>query len=349
MDEISTSTLINDLLTLIEDSRARTAVAVNAEMTSLYWHIGTRINVDILANKRAEYGKEVIKETSKRLTEMYGSGWSAPHLWRCVKLANVFTEEILSALRIELSWTHIRTLMYIDEPLKRNFYIEMCKAEHWNTRVLNGRIKSLLFERTALSKKPEEMIAHDLKLLKDEGQMTPDMVFRDPYFFDYLGLKGAYSERDLESAILVEIQHFITDLGSDFAFLARQKRMTIDNRDYYLDLLFAHRKLRCLVAIELKLDDFEAAYKGQMELYLRWLEKYEMVEGENPPIGLILCSGKSAEHIELMRLEESNIRVAEYLTKLPDMKLLESKLKQTIQVARSCFPNGEGQVGRLPQ
>lgn len=241
-------------------------------------------------------------------------------------------DEKFSALRRELNWTCIKALMYIDEPL--DFYIEMCKMNHWNTRTLQDRINSMLYERTAISRKPDELIVQELSLLQEENKLTPDLVFRDPYFLDYLGLADTYSEKDLESAIIAELQQFIIELGSDFAFMARQKRITIDNEDYYIDLLFFHRRLKCLVAIDLKLGKFEAAHKGQMELYLRWLEKYEMVEGENQPIGLILCSGKNEEHIELMRLDESNIRVAEYMTKLPDMKLLEAKLKQSINRAK---------------
>lgn len=193
----------------------------------------------------------------------------------------------------------------------------------------------MLYERTAISKNPEKTIQNDLDLLKNEQQVTPDLVFRDPYFLDFLGLKEIYSEKDLETAILVELQHFIIELGIDFAFLARQKRISIDNEDYYLDLLFYHRRLKCLVAIDLKLGKFEAAHKGQMELYLRWLEKHEMVEGENQPIGLILRAYKNQEHIELLQLNKSNIKVAEYLTQLPDMKLLEQKLHQAIERAKN--------------
>lgn len=231
--------------------------------------------------------------------------------------------------------------MYIDEPLKRDFYIEMCKMNNWDSRTLSGRIKSMLFERTAIAKKPDEVIANDLEQLREEGELSQDLVFRDPYFLDYLGLHGDYSERDLESAILAELQRFIIELGNDFAFLDRQKRITIDGRDYYIDLLFFHRRLRRLVAIELKLGDFEASFKGQMELYLRWLEKYEMVEGENQPIGLILCSGKNDEHVELLGLDEGSIRVAEYLTKLPDMDVLEEKLRLSIERARRKLEAGE--------
>lgn len=206
---------------------------------------------------------------------------------------------------------------------------------------MQERINSMLYERTAISKKPEITIQHDLELLKNDQQISPDLVFRDPYFLDFPGLNDNYSEKDLESAILVELQKFIIELGSDFAFMSRQKRISIDNEDYYLDLLFYHRRLKCLIAIELKLGKFEAAFKGQMELYLRWLSKHEMVEGENQPIGLVLCAYKNEEHVELLQLEQSNIKVAEYLTRLPDMKILESKLHQAIERAKNKLSANE--------
>lgn len=327
--------LFIEIKEMIEHSRDHVAQLVNDEITALYWNIGNRVNSVVLQNERAQYGKQIIKDLSQRLTEEYGRGWSQQQIRHCIHLARTFeNDEIFYALRRELNWTSIRTIMYIEESVKRDFYIEMCKMNHWSTRVLQERINSMLFERTAISKKPEDTIKKELELLKNEKKLTADMVFKDPYFLDYLGLRDTYSERDLETAIIAELQQFISELGSDFAFLARQKRITIDNEDYYIDLLFLHRRLRCLVAIDLKLGKFEAAFKGQMELYLHWLEKYEMVEGENPPIGLILCSGKNEEHIELMKLDESNIRVAEYLTKLPDMKMLETKLKQSIEKAK---------------
>lgn len=210
----------------------------------------------------------------------------------------------------------------------------MCRHEKWSSRSLQERIQSMLYERTAISKKPELTIKNDLELLKTEQKISSDLVFRDPYVLDFLGLKDTYSEKDLETSIIVELQRFIIELGSDFAFMARQKRITIDNRDYKIDLLFYHRKLKCLVAIDLKIGEFEAGYKGQMELYLRYLEKYEQMEGENPPIGLILCAGKNEEHIELMQSHKSNIRVADYLTALPPQKLLQEKLHKAIQIAQ---------------
>jgi len=238
-------------------------------------------------------------------------------------------------------WAYYRVVVYpdgkIDDQLKRDFYIELCRLEHWSTRQLRERINSQLYERTAISKKPEETIRQEITTLKDEGRVSVDLTFRDPYLLDFLGLADTYSERDLESAILAELQRFLIEFGSDFAFLARQKRITIDHRDYAIDLLFYHRRLRCLVAIDLKIGEFEAAHKGRMELYLRYLEKYELVDGENPPIGLILCAGKNEEHIELLQLDQSNIRVAEYLTVFPPREVLQAKLHRAIELARERF------------
>ena len=321
---------------LIETSKTNVAVSVNAEMTLLYWNIGRRINIEILENKRASYGKEIVVMLSKQLKEVYGTGWSDKQLRHCLRFAETFKDEIIvSALRRQLSWTHIKSLIYITDDLKRTFYIEICKMDNWSTRVLDERINSMLYERTAISKKPDETIQKDLELLKNDERINPDLVFRDPYFLDFLGLKNNYSEKDLEGAILAELQEFIVELGGDFAFMARQKRITIDNDDYYIDLLFYHRRLKCLVVIELKIGKFTASDKGQVELYLRWLEKYEKIEGENSPIGLILCTHKNEEHIELMQLDKSNIRVADYLTELPNKKILEDKLHQSIERAKN--------------
>ena len=203
----------------------------------------------------------------------------------------------------------------------------------------------MLYERAALAKQPEEVIRRDLELLRNERKMSPDIAFHDPYFLDFLGLEDDFSEKDLESAIVSELQKFITEMGNDFAFMARQKRISVDDEDYYIDLLFFNRRLRCMVAIDLKLSNFKAAYKGQMELYLRWLERNEMLEGENKPIGLILCAGKNEEHIELMHLHESNIRVADYITKLPDRKILEQKLQQAVERAKMRIAQSKMEKG----
>jgi predicted nuclease of restriction endonuclease-like (RecB) superfamily len=256
--------------------------------------------------------------------------------YRMIQFAEFFPDvQIVSALSTQLGWSHFIELLSIDDTLKRDFYAELCRLERWDVRTLRHKIGHLLFERTAVSKKPDELIAHDLAALRDEDRMTPDVVFRDPYFLDFLGLTGTYAEKDVEQAILRELEAFILELGSDFAFVTRQKRISVDSVDYYLDLLFYHRRLRRLVAIELKIEKFEAAHKGQMELYLRWLEKYELRPGEEPPLGLILCADKSKEHVELLQLDKSGIRVASYLTELPPRQLLRRKLHETMIAARA--------------
>lgn len=347
MNKITKNTnLFADVKSLIEQGKQQLAIVVNSTMTMLYWEIGRRIKTDVLQNQRAEYGQEIVRRLSVELTKQYGKGWSEKHLRHCLRIAETFPDSrIVSTLWRQLSWSHIKTIMYLNDELQREFYIEMCKMERWSVRVLEERINSMLYERTAISKKPEETVKHDLELLKNEQKLTPDLVFRDPYFLDFLGLGDKYSEKDLETAIIVELQNFVTEIGSDFAFMDRQKRISVDNDDYYLDLLFYHRRLKCLVAIELKLGKFQAAYKGQMELYLRWLDKNMKLEEENTPIGLILCAGKSEEHIELLQLENSNIKVADYLTQLPDKHLLEQKLRAAIDIAKQRFDSGERKGG----
>ncbi len=331
----NTNNLFSEIKQLIEEARQTVAVAVNAAATILYWNIGKRVNNEILENKRAKYGKEVVKTLSKELTQEFGKGWSEQHLRHCLRFAETFPDkEILYALSRQLSWTHFRTVIYLDDELKREFYIQMTRIENWNTRTLNEKIDSMLFERTAISKKPEELIKKELKELRDDNKLSPDLVFRDPYFLNFLGLEDNYSEKSLEDAILRELEKFILELGQGFTFVERQKRMLIDDDSFKLDLLFYHRKLKRLVAIDLKLDRFKAQYKGQMELYLRYLEKFETEKGEDSPIGLILCAEGSKEQIELLQLEESGIRVAEYLVELPPKELLLKKLHKVIELER---------------
>jgi predicted nuclease of restriction endonuclease-like (RecB) superfamily len=334
-NSITTTDLLLDIQRLIEQAKTRSFQAINAELTLLYWHIGTRLQQEVLKGERAQYGKQTIKTLAAQLTQDFGKGWSERHLASCIQLSHCFKDEkILHTLCAELSWSHLRLLLSFDDDLQRDFYIEICRLEKWSVRQLQDRIRSMLFERTAISRKPEDTIKNDLTLLRDEGKLSPDLVFRDPYVLDFLGLADSYLEKDLESSIVAELQKFISELGSDFAFMARQKRITIDARDYYIDLLFYHRRLRCLVAIELKIGDFEAAHKGQMELYLRYLEKFEKAPEENTPIGLILCTGKNQEHVELLQLDQSNIRVADYLTLLPPKEVLQAKLHQSIAIAQ---------------
>ncbi|MGH4121866.1 MAG: PDDEXK nuclease domain-containing protein [Clostridium sp.] len=292
----------------------------------------------MLNDERAEYGKSIIKSLSKELTVNYGKGYSQANLFNMVRLYDSIERfEILQTLSVKLSWSHLIKLITIEDTLKREFYITMCVNERWSVRTLNERINSMLFERTAISRKPDQTIINDLKDLNENNKMSTDLFFKDPYILDFLGLQDTYSEKDLESAILVELQKFILEMGRDFAFLGRQVRITVGDTDYYIDLLFYHRKLRRLVVIELKLGRFLPEHKGQVELYLRWLKKNEMVEGEEEPIAIILCAEKNSEEVELLELSASGMHVAEYMTQLPPKELLQGKLHAAIERAKDKF------------
>lgn len=276
--------LLGDIRSLIEAARELTARAVNSALLSLYWRIGTRIREDVLNEQRAGYGEEILQTLSAKLVELYGRGFGARNLANMIRFAETFPDErIVATLSQQLSWSHFIELLPLEDQLKRDFYAELCRVERWSVRTLRHKIDHLLYERTAVAKKPDQLIAQDLAALRDEDRMTPDLVFRDPY---------------------------------------------------YLDLLFYHRRLRRLVAIDLKLGKFQAADKGQMELYLRWLERHEMQPGEEPPLGLILCADKSEEHVELLQLDRTGIRVARYLAELPPQELLEQKLHESLRLAR---------------
>jgi len=280
--------LYSDVKQLIDAARNFTAQTVNSVLSMLYWNIGNRINSEILKNSRAEYGKNIIAVLSKKLEANYGGSFSEKNIRRMSQFAQVFPQKkIVVSLIRQLSWTHVIALIPIEDPLKRDFYIQMCIKEHWSVRMFRERINSMLYERTAISRKPEKTIQNGLKLFKTEDKMSPDLAFRDPYFLDFLGLSDKYS-----------------------------------------------RRLKRLIAIDLKIGEFDASYKGQMELYLNYLHKYECRSDENAPIGLILCTGKNTEHIELMQLEKSNIRVAEYFTVLPSKSKLKAKLHKAILIAQ---------------
>lgn len=330
--------LYNKVSELIQSAQNYLHKTVNSAMVLLYWNIGKSIQEEVIKNEKAEYGEQVMQTVAKQLTHQYGRGYSYRNLYRMLRFFEFFpNENILTTVSSKLSWSHIVEVIKQKDPLKREFYITLSINEGWSVRQLTSRIDSMLYERTAISKKPDETIYKDLKQLSVNKEMSVDLFLKDPYILDFLGLHNIYTEKDLESAILAQLQSFILEFGNDFAFLARQKRITIDNDDYYIDLLFYHRKLKRLIAIELKLGKFKHEYKSQLELYLRWLNKHEQQEGENPPLGLLLCAEKSDEIIELLELDKSGIHVATYLTELPPMEWLRAKLHKSIEDARKLL------------
>jgi predicted nuclease of restriction endonuclease-like (RecB) superfamily len=265
-----------------------------------------------------------------------------------VQFAATFPDEsIVATLSRQLSWSHVVLLLPLKDPLQREYYVQMCSAERWSVRTLRARIDSMLYERTALSRQPNGLIARELATIQDSERMSPSLVMRDPYILDFLGLRDTWQEGDLEAAIIREMESFLLELGVGFTFVARQKRIQLDGDDFYLDLLFYNRKLRRLVAVELKVGEFKAAYKGQMELYLRWLDKYERESEESSPLGIILCTGKKSEQIELLELDKSGIHVAEYLTTLPPRAVLIERLAQATRRAQTQIDQRAGVSARL--
>ena len=327
--------LLPDLRQMILTARERVARTLDTTLVALNWEIGRRIRQDILNEQRAAYGERIVAAVGKQLSREFGRGFSDKLLRHMIRFVEVFPDrEIVSTLSRQLAWSHFLEIIYQQDSLAREFYAEMCRIEQWSVRTLRQKIQSMLFERTALSRKPGKLVQRELSRLRRTDCLSPDLVFRDPYVLDFLGLDGAYAERDLEAAILREMESFLLELGTGFSFVARQKRMTIGGRDHHLDLLFYHRSLKRLVAIDLKLGAFAPADKAQMELYLAWLRKHEQPAGEQPPLGLILCAGKDDETIRLLDLEQGDIRVASYWTKLLPRAALAKKLHQAVRHAR---------------
>ncbi|MDL2309193.1 PDDEXK nuclease domain-containing protein [Bacteroidales bacterium OttesenSCG-928-C03] len=316
--------LLSDLILLVENTKQNVISYANSSLSILFWHIGNRILSETLQNQRAEYGKQVVVTLSRQLTEKFGRTYEVKNLRRMIQFVEKFPniENVVTMSR-HLSWSHFLTLIPLKNSDARNFYGKMAIEGCWSVRDLRKQIETKLFERT-----------ETVNINLFDNNSVAKGVFKDPYLLDFLGLQDGYLENDLEHAILRELEAFILELGNGFSFVERQKRMIIDGEDYYLDLLFYHRKLKRLVAIELKIDKFKAKYKGQMELYLKWLDKYEKQEGEESPIGLILCAETSKEQIELLEMHKDGIMAAEYWTDLPPKKVLEAKLHKALIEAR---------------
>ena len=336
MSNITNKSLFEKIKNLIEQTKQNVAISVNSSLTMMYWEIGNKINQDILKNQRAEYGKEIVVTLSRQLQDNFGKGFDEKNLRRMMQFANAIEKQKVVTLSRQLSWSHFLALLPLQESLKIEFYAQMSIVQNWGVRTLRERIDSMLYERTALSKQPEELIKYELDNIKQE-EFSKNMILKDPYLLDFLEINDRYLEKDLEDAILRSIEQFIFELGVGFSFIERQKRIIIDGEDFKIDLLFYNRKLKRLIAIDLKIGRFKAEYKGQMELYLKWLSKYEKEEGENEPLGIILCADKKEEQIELLELEKSGIHVAQYLTVLPPKEILEAKLHQAIESAKAKY------------
>jgi predicted nuclease of restriction endonuclease-like (RecB) superfamily len=360
------STLITDLATLIEQGRKAAVRYVNTALVATYWLMGRRIvEYEQKGKERAEYGEALLRRLSDDLTKQFGKGWGEPHLravrqfyliygdiekrytlcsesgkpvetnirhTSCSKLVNAkfqtLSGELFSKVFL-LSWSHYRLLMRLDEPFKREFYEVECIRGNWSVRQLERQIQSMLYERTALSKRKLAVIAkaHEKPII-----LKPEDEIKDPYILEFLGLKDEYSESQLEDALIRHLEHFLLELGNGFTFVARQKRITLEGSHYRLDLLLYHRILRCLVAIDLKIGEFTHADAGQMNLYMNYLEDKEKLSEENDPVGIILCTDKKKTVVEYALGGMSNkIFASKYKLQLPDPEVLKTEIEHEKQ------------------
>lgn len=316
--------LVERVSALIDQARESIAAHANEALTMTYWQIGSIVDAEVLGQERAEYGAQTLVTLSHDLTARYGKGFDRPNLNRMVSFARMFPDrEICVTLSRQLSWSHILALLPLRSDGARNFYAQSAVAGRWTVRELRRAIQRKAYERRELAGSQS-----------GRGSAVPADTFSDPYLLDFLGLHDGYLEADLEAAILRDMVAFLLEVGTGFTFVERQKRMVIDGKDFHLDLLLYHRLLRRLVAVELKIGEFDARDEGQMKLYLKWLNRHERQDGEEAPIGLILCAEASREQVELLEMHKDGIVVAEYWTALPPKHELEQRLQTMLRDAR---------------
>jgi predicted nuclease of restriction endonuclease-like (RecB) superfamily len=328
--------LVERVSSLVREAREAIASYANATLTMTYWQVGALIDTEVLGGERADYGSQILVSLAHELTDRFGRGFDRPNLSRMVTFARQFPDpEIVASLAHKLSWTHFVALLPLKSDEARTFYADQVVAGHLSVRELKRAIQRKAFERREIANSQIE-----------QGSMVPADTFNDPYLLDFLGLHDGYAEADLEAAILRDLEAFLLEVGTGFSFVERQKRMIIDGDDFHLDLLFFSRPLRRLVAVELKIGKFAARHEGQMKLYLKWLNRYERQEGEESPIGLILCTEASREQVELLEMHKDGIVVAEYWTALPPKAELEQRLQAILRdarerLARRALPSGD--------
>jgi predicted nuclease of restriction endonuclease-like (RecB) superfamily len=334
--------VLADVVRLLESGRRAAAWSVNSIMTATYWLIGRRIvEFNQLGKGKAPYGKKLIVQLSADLKSRYGQGFGRMSLyamrqfyleWRDREILQTLSGEfdIADVTRLfPLPWSHYVSLLPLKSPAARAFYETEAVRGGWTVRQLDRQIESQFYERTALSKNKAAMLKKGSKALPSDAVSAEEEI-KDPLVLEFLRLRDEYSESDLEEGLISKLQHFLMELGSDFAFVGRQRRLRIGSAWYRIDLLFFHRRLRCLIVIDLKLGKFTHADAGQMHMYLNYAREHWTNPEENPPVGLILCAQKDAAvaHYALEGLP-NKVLAAEYRMKLPDEKTLVAELERT--------------------
>ncbi len=317
-------TRIRDILTA---ARNKVYAVANFAMVEAYWHIGKSIVEKQAGETRAEYGANLLSELSARMTADFGKGFTVTNLQNMRLFYLTFQNSY--ALRTELSWTHYRLLMRVESEQARQFYLDECVKSVWSTRQLERQINSFFYERLLSSRDKKEEVAAEIQTLAPAR--TPEDVIRDPYVLEFLGLEpnASFFESDLEQALIEHLQKFLLELGRGFSFVARQKRFTFDGRHFYIDLVFYNYLLKCFVLIDLKLGDLTHQDLGQMQMYVNYFTREMMNEGDNPPIGIVLCADKS-DTIVKYTLSDENTQVfaSKYKLYLPTEEELRLELQR---------------------
>ncbi len=327
--------VLSKVSSILEEARKKTIRQIDTVIIETYWKIGEIIVKEEQKGKeKAKYGDYLIKRLSDDLTKKFGKGFNVANIWNFRQFYLTYPK--LYALRRELSWTHYRILMRIEEKDAKIFYELETIKNNWSSRELQRQINSLLFERLVLSRNKNKVLE-----LSQKGHIIekPEDAIKNPYILEFLGLpeKSYYTESQLEQKLIDHLQEFILELGKGFTFVGRQKRITIDNEHYYIDLIFYHRILKCLVLIDLKIGVLSHGDVGQMNFYLNYIKDKEMIEGENPPIGIILCTerNKSKVFVEYaLGSLKNKIFVSKYKLYLPTKQQLESEVKKEMSILK---------------
>ena len=321
--------LLSEVAQILETARHTAARAVNAVLTQTYWEIGRRlVEVEQDGQLRARYGDALIKRLAKDLTQRFGRGFSRSNLEQMrVFYTNWPISQTVSGISFPLSWSHYVRLMSVDNRAARDFYEAEALREGWSVRQLDRQISTLFYQRLANSRDKAALLGKEAP----GGKLTATEAIKDPLVLEFLGLKDEYSESDLEAAIIGHLEAFLLELGRDFTFVARQKRLRVGDEWFRVDLVFFHRRLRALVIIDLKIGKFSHADAGQMNLYLNYARQHWTNEDENPPIGLILCADKdeAVAHYALGGLE-NQVVAARYGETLPDEAQLAAELERVM-------------------
>ena len=333
MLEVQEKIIFQEIKEILQEAKNKVYKVANNAMVEAYWNIG-RVIVEKQGGKdKAEYGTALLKNLSKEMTKEFGKGFTLTNLKYMRQFYLIFPKS--HALSDQLSWTHYRLLMRVENENARNFYLEESIKEKWSTRQLERQITTLFYERI-LSSKNKNKVAQEIYKLEPQRKQPEDII-KDPYVLEFLGLPENmdFLEKNLEQALIDHLQKFLLELGRGFSFVARQKRITFDGRHFYIDLVFYNYILKCFVLIDLKVGDLTHQDLGQMQMYVHYFEDEMMTEGDNPPIGIVLCADKSESVVKYtLPKGEKQIFASKYMVYLPTEEELLSEVKKEYNILK---------------